>query len=57
MKDSEGLYRTEAGERVELIKEKNYVFNITTEIKDKIRTWASSPQNPITPQSILNKIL
>ncbi len=34
MKDSEGVLRTEAGEKVELIQEKNYVFTITPEMRD-----------------------
>ena len=29
VKDSEGKYRTEAGERVESVEEKNYVFSIS----------------------------
>ena len=34
VKDAEGNYRTDAGERVELIEEKNYVFDITPQIRD-----------------------
>jgi methionyl-tRNA synthetase len=57
VKDGEGGYRTEAGERVELIEEKNYVFSITQQMRDQIREWVKTPTGPITPETIANKIL
>ena len=42
IKSKEGHYTTEVGEKLELIEEKNYVFEITPEIRDKIMKWASS---------------
>ena len=32
-------FKTEAGEKLELIQEKNYVFEITPEIREAIRKW------------------
>ncbi len=38
-KEQEGYYETEAGERVEKIDEKNYVFEITEDMRDRIAKW------------------
>ncbi len=43
VKDANGNLRTEAGESVELIQEKNYVFEITQEIRQAIKEWALKP--------------
>jgi hypothetical protein len=42
VKDGEGNYRTEAGERVESVEEKNYVFSISKQMREQIREWAKS---------------
>ncbi len=42
---------------MELIEEKNYVFSITSEMRDQIRDWIMSPQTPVTPPAVVSKIL
>jgi hypothetical protein len=37
-------YRTEAGEKLEKIEEKNYVFTIKEEVREIIRRWAAEPE-------------
>jgi len=37
---------TQAGEKLELISEKNYIFKLTDEVKDKIIKWLSNTEEP-----------
>ena len=37
------VFRTEAGEKVELIEERNYVFEITPEMKEVVKEWMTRP--------------
>jgi hypothetical protein len=48
-------FKTEAGEKLEKIEEKNYVFTINNEVREIIKRWAAEPER-ISPQSIVNKI-
>jgi methionyl-tRNA synthetase len=56
VKDINGYLCTEAGEKVEEIQEKNYVFEITPEIRQAIKEWAIKPQS-IVPEGIRTKIM
>jgi hypothetical protein len=38
--EGEGVYRTEMGEKVEEIKEANYLFRFEQEVLDKVTRWA-----------------
>lgn len=54
VRDESGGYKTEAGERVEMIQERNYVFEITAETKEAIMGWLKSNECPVTPEGVKN---
>jgi methionyl-tRNA synthetase len=50
-------YLTELGEKVEWVKESNYLFNFSPEIKKVVKAWATQDPSPIVPETILNLTL
>jgi methionyl-tRNA synthetase len=56
IKGEKGELKTEAGETVEFIKEKNYIFEIDEKLRQAIKEWASA-SGSIVPDSIKNKIV
>ena len=44
--EEEGAYRTEMGEKVEEIKEANYLFRFEQEVMDKVDKWADEAIEP-----------
>ena len=43
IKGDNGDYKTDAGETVEVIQEKNYVFEISYEMREQIKQWVMRP--------------
>jgi hypothetical protein len=50
------VFRTEAGEKCEVISEKNYVFEITQEMREALKEWAIKERS-VVPDTIRTKIL
>jgi len=50
------IFRTEAGERVELLTERNYVFDIRAEMRAGIKDWVLKPGS-VVPETIRNKVI
>ena len=55
VKDEAGYFKTDAGERLELIEEKNYIFEINDQMRDSIKEWISS--GSVVPDNIRAKLL
>ena len=54
VKNKDGEYETEMGEKVKEIEEQNYVYRFEREVLEEIREWTNSH---VSPKSIQNKML
>ena len=52
LNNEQDQYQTELGEVVNWVKEDNYLFNFTDEVKDYIKMWISQDPSPIEPEYI-----
>ena len=46
--EATGCLQTAAGEKVELIREKNYLFMMTEEMREQIKAWVAESVSPET---------